>query len=135
MDLVVWNPMLSVKVEKMDEQHKKIIELINKVFHVMEEESDIHIIKCVLEELIKYTKTHFKSEEGLLSKYKYPGLAEHKKVHSDLIDEINEFDMRLDIEGSGIKKDLFIFLKSWLTSHIMGIDKKYSEYLNKNNIK
>ncbi len=134
MELIAWTPMLSVKVEKMDVQHKKIIKFINRLFRIIEDGEAEEIIQRTIDDLIEYAKSHFLDEEKILKENKYPDYESHLEAHKMLIQQVEDFKVREKKEGLKIKVELFNFLKSWLTSHILGVDKKYSHFLNVNGV-
>jgi hemerythrin len=39
-------------------------------------------ITGILQDLIEYARTHFKTEERLMTEYGYPGLEEQKRLHA-----------------------------------------------------
>ncbi len=84
-----------------------------------------------LSSLIDQTESHFKNEENLLKKYRYPNLGHHCKTHRDLIKNIQE--LQTDLEKNNFETDLnFIeFFKSWLFSHILNEDRQYSIFLQR----
>ena len=129
MELISWSPLFSVKVQVLDQQHQKLLGFINTLFNALEEHQDKHILEKVLFELIEYTKYHFESEEAFLKETNYPGFEEQRSAHQQLIAQVEEFFDQLKNLDS-IKVELFNFLKGWLTTHILGMDKKYSHHLN-----
>ena len=47
-------------------------------------------VGMILSELVAHTKTHFKAEEDAMRRHGYPGLADHQRQHSDLIQKVAE---------------------------------------------
>ena len=74
MALIAWNDSYSVKVKQMDEQHKKLVEMINQLHDAMKVGQGKQVVGDVLNALVSYTKTHFASEEGChrYSNYQVP---------------------------------------------------------------
>ena len=128
MAFIDWNSNLSVGVEMFDEQHKKLISIINKLYDAMKEKKGKEVLEEVFNELVEYTKTHFKSEEDMMMKFNYPYYAEHLKEHNDLT------KTAMDLIEKYKKGDLFVtietlnFLKEWLSHHILETDKKYGPF-------
>ena len=56
----------------MDEQHRKLIELINMMYHVMRKEEGPEKIDTVLDEMSVYASSHLREEEALLQANGYP---------------------------------------------------------------
>jgi methyl-accepting chemotaxis protein/hemerythrin len=128
--LFEWDDSLSVKVTEIDNQHKRLIDLINQLHKAMGEGKSKEEIDGILNGLIDYTKTHFGYEENLFDKYKYPETTQHKQAHIDLVKQVVEFEKKFKEGKENISMDLMNFLKNWLINHIKGTDQKYSKFLN-----
>ena len=130
MDLITWTNDMSVNIEKMDKQHKILIENLNNLFNAMLEGKAQEIINKTVDALIDYADFHFSAEEEYFEKHKYPESHAHKIQHSYFKDEILLFKKELLDGKSTVPMDVFNFLKNWLTDHILNSDKKYSKHLN-----
>ncbi len=130
MTLMVWNDNFSVKIEEIDNQHKRLIDLINDVYQGMMSDKGKETIGKALESLIEYTRSHFGYEERLFKQHGYPETREHLDKHAKLVEQVMDFYKAFQEGESRLDNDLLLFLKNWLTHHILGTDKKYSEYLN-----
>jgi hemerythrin-like metal-binding protein len=62
-ELIVWSDELSVNIEEIDKQHKKLIDVINVLFNAMIEGKTQNIIDTIIDDLIDYAKYHFSTEE------------------------------------------------------------------------
>ena len=130
MDLINWTEEMSVNIEEIDNQHKKLIDLINELFSAMLDGNAQKIIDKTVNDLIDYTDYHFTTEENYFENHSYPGSHNHKIQHSYFKDEILIFKNELLNGKTTVPMDVFNFLKDWLTEHILNSDKKYSKYLN-----
>ncbi len=144
MQEIKWDEKYSVKVAELDDQHKQIIYLINKLSKVYRNSlnegtlsttvKELETQFYVLEELIKYTLYHFETEEKYMIKYQYPGYDFHKKEHENLTSKVksikNDFEMGKAINSENI----IMFLWEWLTKHILESDKQYVLYFDKSNL-
>ncbi|MEI2771160.1 MAG: hemerythrin domain-containing protein [Candidatus Competibacter sp.] len=72
---------------------------------------------------------HFKYEEGRLEACHYPELAEHRKKHADLVNNVRELKEKMNSGKHFVTMETKKFLQSWLVEHIQRSDKKYSPYL------
>ena len=82
---LVWDHVLSVGVDEVDDDHRKLVDLFNMLNHSLTEGDAPEYLAAVLEELINCTAWHFSHEERLMLKYGYEGIAEHKEEHQELI--------------------------------------------------
>lgn len=132
MTLMDWNDSFSVGIREIDTQHKRLIDLINQLYRgIMLEQGD-EVIGGTLDELVNYTVNHFGYEEKLFDKHGYPDKEEHLAKHKILIQQVTEHCQKFQETGGDMQvgNALLTFLKDWLTKHIRGVDKKYSEFLN-----
>jgi len=134
MAIVSWNESFSVNVVQIDQEHKNLVDLTNKLHDAMREGKGKVVVGNVLDELIKYTETHFKNEENLMAKAGYPGLASHKLVHKKLVDQVKDLANKNEAGALSLSMEVMNFLKAWLVDHIQGTDKNYSSHLNKHGI-
>ncbi|MGC9141544.1 MAG: bacteriohemerythrin [Caldimicrobium sp.] len=129
MSFMEWSEKLVTGVKECDDQHKKLVSLINELYDAMKQGKGKEVIDKALDELVKYAGYHFTTEETLMSKYGYPELAAHKREHEYFKNKIKEF---LDKKAKGevtLSVEVMSFLKDWLLKHIMGTDKKYGPFL------
>jgi hemerythrin-like metal-binding protein len=129
MSLITWNDSYSVKVNEMDNQHKKLVDLINTMHDAMKVGKGKEIIGEISKALLDYTKRHFNAEEMLMKLHNYPGYEEQKRVHNQLVSEILDIQKKFEA-GTVISQEVITFLKNWLVNHIQGMDQKYGSYLN-----
>ena len=135
MAIMEWGPTLSVKVKKFDDQHKKLVDLVNQLHDAMKAGQGNVALGSVLQSLISYTATHFKDEEQVMQANGYPDLARHKSEHEKLVKQVLELQSKFQSAAGGIlTMTVMSFLKDWLVTHIQGEDKKYGVFLNSKGI-
>ena len=127
MPIIFWNDQkYSVGVPSIDQQHKRLFELINTLYDSMKEGKASDVLESVLGELIAYTREHFTYEEKLQAQAHYPKLAQHRVAHGKLVAQVGEFKAKLAAGQKHIYIELANFLKQWLETHIAVSDKDYS---------
>lgn len=134
MALITWNEQLSVNIGKIDLQHKKLVELINRLCDAMQQGKGKEALGNVLSELKDYTVYHFNTEEKLFQEHGYPRYQLHKKEHDDLTKQVEELKDKFDKGDIMITIKVLNFLKDWLNQHITGSDKIYTPFLNSKGI-
>ncbi len=131
---VTWNNTYSVNVKELDNQHKKLIGLINELLELEDNIDNLKLDKTI-EQLFDYIDYHLRYEEDVLLKNGYPRFDEHKNSHTVFEQKIQDFKDRLKLESG--KSLVFVinnFLLSWLIEHIKKVDKEYSKFLNSKGI-
>lgn len=129
MALIQWNDEYSVRVKEIDQQHMKLVELINELHRAMKEARGKEVVGKILTDLISYTKFHFTAEERLMKLNNYPDYLNHKLEHENLTQKVLAYRDQYAEGKLSLPIEVIQFLKDWLLKHILGSDKKYSPYL------
>ncbi|SNS10664.1 methyl-accepting chemotaxis protein [Humidesulfovibrio mexicanus] len=127
--LMTWTDDLSVGIRLIDEQHKVLLGLINELHAAMRARKSDAVLVGVVERLKDYTVKHFGQEEEYFDRYGYPETKAHKEIHAKLVQQVLDFEAGLKSGKAKVTMDIMRFLKDWLVKHIMGTDKKYTEFL------
>lgn len=135
MALMDWRDALSVGFPVIDTQHKRLVQLLNDLHAAMQEGRSRQAMGDVLNGLISYTGTHFAAEEKIMVQHAYPGYADQKKQHEDLLKRVNAFKTDFESGKVGLNMELMNFLSEWVNTHIVGTDKKLGAYLVSKGVK
>lgn len=136
MPLIEWTNELSVGINSIDEQHKKLVNMINALNDAMQTGGSNELLGKIFTGLAAYTQKHFAYEENMFAEFGYSDAEEHKRQHNELIAQVVELKERFMENPQGtISNDLMQFLKRWLTNHIMRTDKDYTEFLISKGVK
>lgn len=136
MPLIEWSADLSVGIDSIDEQHKKLVNMINALNDAMLTGSSNELLGKIFTGLAAYTQKHFAYEENMFAEYGYADSEKHKRQHSELIAQVVELKQNfIENPQATITTDLMQFLKRWLTNHIMKTDKEYTEFLLSKGVK
>jgi hemerythrin-like metal-binding protein len=127
---IVWSKILSIGVEEVDEDHRKLVSIFNTLNHAVGAGESPEYLAATLEELINCTVWHFSHEERLMLKYQYKDMEVHKAEHRELIEAAKELQQEL-LQGSGPMAERHIeILERWLTEHILTADMRLGAYLS-----
>ncbi len=129
MALLSWGPHLMVGFKPIDDQHEKLISLVNALDAGVRAGYSLNILGAVLDELIRYTEYHFTFEERLMDTYRIAETEEHKAAHADLTAEVVAFRDRFLDGGGNAAMPLLRFLRDWLENHILKTDKNLAAAL------
>jgi len=135
--VIAWDDDFSTGVKKIDDQHKLLLAMINRVLTLNMDSagsaSKTAKIVAVLDELNRYANYHFRTEEFLMRQHLEPGetTAQHVTAHSAYWTAITAFEKQLQQgEGSGVINELAAFLKEWWVNHILVVDRQTGKALN-----
>ena len=130
MAIIEWSPGLSVNIKTIDDQHKKLVDMVNTLHDSMKSGKAKDVMNSLVSELASYTDYHFKTEEEFFQKHKYPETTKHKMEHDALRKDVAALKGKLESGEAIVTVEVLYFLKDWLSKHIMGSDKKYTQHLN-----
>jgi hemerythrin len=129
MALVDWKSEYSVDVQQIDKEHQKLFSMLNELHDAMRSGKGGQIAPEILKRLVAYTREHFTYEESLMIRAQYPDFVRHKAEHDKLTDEVVRTVQDFDAGKTMLSMQLLDFLKKWLQTHILTVDKKYSTYM------
>jgi hemerythrin-like metal-binding protein len=124
---IEWDPTLSVGVDSIDQQHRFLVELINKIAECVRTKRTEKIGQA-FHFLREYTVYHFNEEEAYMHKVGYPGLAEQKKAHLELKQRVKEFQDNFYRKADMSEGVVLEFLRHWLIDHVLHMDLGLKRY-------
>lgn len=122
-----WKPEYSVGVGRLDKQHQKIIQVINRLIENPNLFDNYEGLNDVLLELTNYVSQHFLLEEQLLEENGYPDLLKHSEKHTAYGVRVAQYCLDTLHEKSN-PEELLQFLSKWWIDHILYEDMKYKPF-------
>lgn len=128
--MLIWGREYSVNNSILDDQHKKLFMILNKITDVIQQGAS-RIFYPLIIELESYTIFHFSMEENEMEESGFPGIEEHCKEHQKFKAELAKFKGNaFDLDAKALM-EIHDYLNSWIKNHILVQDKKYAPYLAK----
>ncbi len=130
MERIEWDDTYLLGVAVIDEQHKRLVQLINSFDDIVTAGEAVYKNKrdTVIKEIIDYTLYHFSEEETLFDSFNYQTADFHKSQHKAFINEVSRYSDKLQdstvIEGA----KFYSYLLTWLFSHIGKSDKAWATF-------
>ena len=126
-----WREEFSIGVDIIDREHRRLFQIINKLFHFKEEERDS---RWICQEGIKYFKghavQHFEDEETYMASIKYEGLERHRSIHNGFREKtlpaLEEELVRTDYSTEAMEHFLGV-CAGWLVGHTLTEDQAIKE--------
>ncbi len=130
-----WKPEYSVEVKEIDDQHKKIFEILKKLDASIKDKREHEFLTKVIEELIDYSVYHFETEEKYFEKFDYEFKEEHKTEHESFKKQIQKSLEENNIDEEKVTKELLEFVLKWIVGHVLGSDQKYIKCFHDHGLK
>ena len=120
--ILVWGARYETGIPKIDQQHQKMVDLINALSIVVKK-GESAALQSMLQELDYYIVEHLGYEELLFERYGYPGGEFHKQEHSRFVEQLERQRAEITAES------LLEILRDWLRDHVLGSDMQYVSFL------
>lgn len=127
-ELFVFTEAYSVLLVEMDSEHSVIFNYINQVHKGIKDRRANEELLPIIRDLADFTTRHFAHEEQIMASENYPGLAEQKGMHTKLLATVGDVITQIEAGEEVNMIKVMVFLKDWLQTHILVVDKKYGEF-------
>ena len=131
MPWITWSEEMSVGVKEMDDDHKKLISILNEIHERVAAGQDKQALSGLVDQMMAGTKAHFAQEEQLLAKSGYPDVTAHYEEHDQMIAKALSACAGFRWGSTSmLSEDLLAYPRDWLIEHIQSTDKSYGAYLS-----
>ena len=127
-DIFKWKKTFKLNITAIDNEHQKLFLIAQKALSYSGQNKLNHVKNTIME-LYKYMKEHFSHEEKYMESICYPLLEEHQKLHTKIIDQMNDFIKLLPkMRIEEFERKLIEYMDIWLVNHIVYEDKKIIQF-------
>ena len=126
MELFKWHTTYSVDNEELDNHHKRLFNILNKLYENCMGTELTHTLDPIVEELVSYSNDHFAAEEQHMRDIGYKDIDKQISEHRSFTQRALQLKRVVDKDDLELTKELIVFLGSWILKHVMEEDKKYS---------
>jgi hemerythrin-like metal-binding protein len=127
MPLLRWLPEYSVNEAKLDNDHKKLFDLLNTAYEIVMNSKQMVCVHSVIGELSEYTRHHFSEEEQYMREKGFQEIDAHIAEHMEFKNKIEALNTHFHGNNLEVAQELIIVLGGWLLHHVIKEDIKYSE--------
>ncbi len=123
----IWDNKFNTGVDVVDEQHRRLVDLINRLGSINAHLTSTEELGEILTELGNYTVYHFNTEEELMKKYAVDASHQdvHIKAHQHFTNQVTVAAKILlgstDVTNQ-LVAPLLKYVTNWLVQHILGSD-------------
>jgi len=126
MSLFIWYKTYSVNNEELDNHHKALLGIINKLHDNCFGKDNANCLDPIVEELVSYSDYHFSAEEQHMRNIGYKDIERHVVEHKEFTQKIFRLQQVANKNDFELTKELIVFLGNWICHHIIEEDKKFS---------
>lgn len=127
-DIFEFTDEFRMGIEIIDDEHKRLFEIIREANDLISAEflhDKYDRIVSIITELKDYTQKHFSDEEAYMESIRYEGLQTQKAAHYVFIEMLDRIDLEnVDDNQQEYLIGLVDYLISWLSTHILKMDKR-----------
>ncbi|SMP52898.1 hemerythrin [Desulfonatronum zhilinae] len=121
-----WNESFLVGISMVDEQHQKLVDLINEVGEtaLANDRLDPEKLKAASMAMLDYTRIHFSDEEAMIKSVGlFPAYIKyHQGLHRTFVEEAESLASRAESLSPDQAEQMLGYLVEWLAYHILGVD-------------
>ena len=132
---ILWKTSYSVGVASMDNEHRRLFDVMRELDNALAMGSGQLVIDRVLKKVTDWAEHHFTHEEDLMNAHDFPGLEAHRAEHDEARRQIAIYEQNRKAGKPGVPVSLLLFLDAWLRKHILKTDLLYATYLNERGIR
>jgi hemerythrin len=132
----VWTDEMSVGVAAIDEQHRRLIDMIAAFYAAIAEKTPAReALAQLLRGLVGYTHYHFTTEERLMERSGFPAASAHREQHAAFASKVGDMSERVARGQLVLSIEATLYLREWLTQHILMSDKQLGRHLGQHDVR
>ena len=133
-NLIEGSPDLLTSIDEIDEQHDRIISLINQLYEAFVQEKSKKEIKELLKNMTDFTSYHFSTEERYFKQFGYENTIYHTQEHKLFIDKISDFRKAYQAGKNFDTAEIMLFMKQWIENHFGETDHEFIQLFIENGL-
>lgn len=137
MNLIPWEDKFSIGIVEIDEQHKKMLSIINKLYSLLKEKNNDNPeeMAAIIQEMVDYAVYHFQTEEKYFALFNYEKSGEHIEIHNQYRTKIEDWHKRYsETRDSAVFFEISTYLHDWWIWHINNTDRDYAPLLKEHGV-
>ena len=127
MPIYEWSDEYTVDVPSIDEQHKRIFDLVAAMHAARVRGNTDDVAIMIILDMQEYIHYHFDHEEEYMRNIDYPDVDDHIQLHREMSARVRCMQDELQ-DGLVRVEDVARVLADWLRDHILGADQEFAMY-------
>ena len=109
-----------------DQQHKRLFRIGDKLINAVLKNKDREVVEDLMEELNEHIEYHFKTEEAVMARTRFPLGDEHKLQHTDLLARARDLRERYRSDEIDASALVGFIAYELVSEHIIQQDLKFA---------
>ncbi len=126
---IEWENIYETGVERLDTQHRRLIEIMDRIASVVHGTGNATILPFIYTDLKAYAKYLFHIEEILMRKCDYIDYNQHIEMHEEFIRALEKYLGQEEGDPIENAEKMIEYLQNWLFDHILIEDRRTVEAL------
>ncbi len=131
LEKIEWSDDYSVGHPLMDQQHQRLVGLVNQMVdcvNVWDDAARFELVR-LMTEFYSTSENHFAREEMLLGRVDYPGLHAQRRSHESYAERFSRFIAKGG-KSDQYRQEFVELLLNWWRTHILVEDMAYKPYFD-----
>jgi hemerythrin len=126
-----WSDDYRIGIPEIDLQHQAFFEAAHRLYDRILNCQGEHGVEDAIAFLRDYAERHFETEEDLMHRSGFPGLAAHRKLHAAFFEHLDQLVYDLEVCGPSqhLADRALEVVQDWLIGHIMEEDQQYAAHV------
>ncbi len=128
MTVINWGPMFALGFADIDDQQRRLFELINEFDDALLAGNGRDSLAAVFLDLTSHAVQLFAFEETLIDEHQIPSAGTHKAEHQRLRSSLGDFHTKIQT-GTATEGAFLDLLQAWLADHTLKTDQSLAREL------
>jgi len=130
---MIWTQQFEVGDPDIDMHHQMLFQLWNELSDAIESGQIGEVLDEALRRLADYASYHFSAEEDFVEAYVPSEFELQHTAHMEFREKIEDLKSRCLKDKSELSDEVMLWMKKWLTGHVLGVDQRLTPYLKDRN--
>ncbi|HWR03399.1 MAG TPA: bacteriohemerythrin [Humidesulfovibrio sp.] len=128
-DPLAWQEEYGIGIAVIDKEHRELFHQAKTLYHGLFGVEPAASPGKLFPALLNITREHFATEEELMRAHGYPALKPHTEHHRQILAALRDFASDYEAWKTASRKEIGIFIKNWVMTHILTEDRKLGTFL------